>query len=49
MLETMLGDQMKLTASLTEGIVVSERSSSRDEKLQVPLMIEGGARGVGRG
>ncbi len=34
------GDQMKLTVNLTIKMLLAEKSSIRDNGLQVPLMIE---------
>jgi hypothetical protein len=40
MLKAVLGYQMKLTVNLTVKMLLVEKSSIRDNGLQVPLMIE---------
>jgi len=40
MLKAVLGYQMKLTVNLTVKMLLAEKSSIRDNGLQVPLMIE---------
>jgi len=40
MLKAIFGDQMKLTVNLTVKSLLCEKTSIRDNGLQVPLMIE---------